>query len=92
MSEPLVQGLAEKHGKSAAQVLLRWHIQQGHIVIPGSKTPSHIAQNIDLFDFALTDEDMAQIDSLDKGKPFFEHNDEVLAGFLAYVPDVEGQK
>ena len=92
MSESLVQELAEKHGKSPAQVLLRWHIQQGHIVIPGSKTPSHIAQNIDLFDFALTDEDMAQIDSLDKGKPFFEHNDEVLAGFLAYVPDVEGQK
>ena len=92
MSESLVQELAEKHGKSPAQVLLRWHIQQGHIVIPGSKTPSHIAQNIDLFDFALSDEDMAQIDSLDKGKPFFEHNDEVLAGFLAYVPDVEGQK
>ena len=92
MSEPLVQELAEKHGKSPAQVLLRWHIQQGHIVIPGSKTPSHIAQNINLFDFALTDEDMAQIDSLDKGKPFFEHNDEVLAGFLAYVPDVDGQK
>ena len=92
MTEPLIQGLAEKYGKSPAQVLLRWHIQQGHIVIPGSKTPSHIAQNIDLFDFALTDEDMAQIDSLDKGKPFFEHNDEVLARFLAYVPDVEGQK
>ena len=92
MSEPLVQGLAEKYGKSPAQVLLRWHIQQEHIVIPGSKTPSHIAQNIDLFDFALTDEDMAQIDSLDKGKPFSEHNDEVLARFLAYVPDVEGQK
>ena len=92
MGEPLIQAIAEKHGRSPAQVLLRWHIQQGHIVIPGSKTPSHIAQNIDLFDFALTDEDMAQIDSLDKGKPFFEHNDEVLAGFLAYVPDVEGQK
>lgn len=92
MSEPLVQGLAEKYGKSPAQVLLRWHIQQGHVVIPGSKTPSHITDNIDLFDFALTNEDMAQIDSLDKGKPFFEHNDEVLARFLAYVPDVEGQK
>ena len=92
MSEPLIQGLAEKHGKSPAQVLLRWHIQHGHIVIPGSQTPSHIAQNIDLFDFALTGEEMAQIDSLDKGKPFFEHNDEVLDGFLAYVPDVEGQK
>ena len=92
MAEPVVQGIAEKYGKSPAQVLLRWHIQQGHIVIPGSKTPSHIAQNIELFDFALTDEDMAQIDSLDKGKPFFENNDEVLAGFLVYVPDVEGQK
>ena len=92
MGEPLIQAIAEKHGKSPAQVILRWHVQQGHIVIPGSKTPSHIAQNIDLFDFALTDEDMAQIDSLDKGKPFFKHNDEVLAGFLAYVPDVDGQK
>ena len=92
MGEALIQAIAEKHGKSPAQVILRWHVQQGHIVIPGSKTPSHIAQNIELFDFALTDEDMAQIDSLDKGKPFFEHNDEVLAGFLVYVPDVEGQK
>ena len=92
MGEALIQTIAEKHGKSPAQVILRWHVQQGHIVIPGSKTPSHIAQNIELFDFALTDEDMAQIDSLDKGKPFFENNDEVLAGFLAYVPDVEGQK
>ena len=79
-------------GRGNDSMLLRWHIQQGHIVIPGSKTPSHIADNIDLFDFTLTDEDMAQIDSLDKGKPFFEHNDEVLAGFLAYVPNVEGQK
>ena len=92
MSEPLIQVLAEKHGKSPAQVLLRWHIQHGHIVIPGSKTPSHIAHNIELFDFALTGEEMAHIDSLDKGKPFFEHNDEVLARFLAYVPDVEVQK
>ena len=92
MSEPLIQVLAEKHGKSPAQVLLRWHIQHGHIVIPGSKTPPHIAHNIELFDFALTGEEMAHIDSLDKGKPFFEHNDEVLARFLAYVPDVEGQK
>ena len=92
MGEPLIGELAKAHGRSPAQVILRWHVQQGNIVIPGSKTPSHIAQNIDLFDFALTGEEMAQIDSLDKGKPFFEHNDEVLDGFLAYVPDVEGQK
>ena len=92
MGEALIQAIAEKHGKSPAQVILRWHVQQGHIVIPGSKTPSHIAQNIELFDFALTDEETAQIATLDRGKPMFEHNDEVLAGFLAYVPDVEGQK
>ena len=43
MGESLIQDLAQKHGKSPAQVILRWHVQQGHIVIPGSKTPSHIA-------------------------------------------------
>ena len=92
MGESLIQDLAQKHGKSPAQVLLRWHIQQGHIVIPGSKTPSHIAQNIDLFDFALTDQEMAQITTLDRGKPMFEHTEERLAQFAAFVPDVDGQK
>lgn len=92
MGEALIQAIAEKHGKSPAQVILRWHVQQGHIVIPGSKTPSHIAQNIELFDFALTDEDMAQIATLDRGKPMFEHTEERLAQFAAFVPDVEGQK
>lgn len=92
MGEALIQAIAGKHGKSPAQVILRWHVQQGHIVIPGSKTPSHIAQNIELFDFALTDEEMAQIATLDRGKPMFEHTEERLAQFAAFVPDVEGQK
>ena len=92
MGEALIQTIAEKHGKSPAQVILRWHVQQGHIVIPGSKTPSHIAQNIELFDFALTDEEMAQIATLDRGKPMFEHTEERLAQFAAFVPDVDGQK
>ena len=92
MGESLIQDLAQKHGKSPAQVILRWHVQQGHIVIPGSKTPSHIAQNIEIFDFALTDEEMAQIATLDRGKPMFEHSEERLAQFAAFVPDVEGQK
>ena len=92
MGEALIQAIAEKHGKSPAQVILRWHIQQGHIVIPGSKTPSHIAQNIEIFDFALTDEEMAQIATLDRGKPMFEHTEERLAQFAAFVPDVEDQK
>lgn len=92
MGEALIQAIAERHGKSPAQVILRWHIQQGHIVIPGSKTPSHIAQNIELFDFALTDEEMAQIATLDRGKPVFEHTEERLAQFATFVPDVDGQK
>ena len=92
MAEPLVQGLAEKYGKSPAQVLLRWHIQQGHIVIPGSKTPSHIAQNIDLFNFALTDEEMARIATLDRGDTIYHRTPELLDRYLHFVPDVEGQK
>ena len=92
MGESLIQDLAQKHGKSPAQIILRWHIQQGHIVIPGSKTPSHIAQNIELFDFALTDEEMAQIATLDRRKPMNEHTEERLAEFAAFVPDVDGQK
>ena len=92
MGESLIQNLAEKHGKSPAQIILRWHVLQGHIVIPGSKTPSHIAQNIELFDFALTDQEMEQIATLDRGKPMFEHTEERLAQFAAFVPDVDGQK
>ena len=92
MSEPLIQVLAEKHGKSPAQVLLRWHIQHGHIVIPGSKTPSHIAQNIELFDFALTDEEMARIAALDRGDTIYHRTPELLDRYLHFVPDVEGQK
>ena len=92
MAEPVVQGIAEKYGKSPAQVLLRWHIQQGHIVIPGSKTPSHIAQNIDLFNFALTDEEMARIATLDRGDTIYHRTPELLDRYLHFVPDVDGQK
>ena len=92
MAEPVVQGIAEKYGKSPAQVLLRWHIQQGHIVIPGSKTPSHIAQNIDLFNFALTDEERARIATLDRGDTIYHRTPELLDRYLHFVPDVEGQK
>lgn len=92
MGEALIQTIAEKHGKSPAQVILRWHVQQGHIVIPGSKTPSHIAQNIELFDFALTDEETAQIATLDRGDTIYHRTPELLDRYLHFVPDVEGQK
>lgn len=53
------------------QVILRWHIQEGTIVFPRSTNPQHIAENIDIFDFSLTEEEMDKIRALDKGKRFF---------------------
>ncbi|CAH0242365.1 aldo/keto reductase [Plantibacter cousiniae (nom. nud.)] len=65
--EPVILGIGEQYGKSAAQVMLRWHIQQGRQVIPKSTKPQRIAENIDVFDFALTDDELAQIDALETG-------------------------
>lgn len=92
LEESVVANLAEKYGKTPAQIVLRWHVQGGNVVIPGSKTPAHIAENIDVFDFTLTEPEMAQISALNKGKPFYVRTDEALAGFAAWCPDVEGQK
>lgn len=63
--------IAEAHGKSSAQVILRWHLQAGHIAIPGSNNPDHIREDIELFDFELTDEEMAKMTALDTGEPYF---------------------
>lgn len=92
INEPVFTRLAEKYGKSNVQIILRWHIQAGDIVIPGSKNPAHIASNADIFDFALTDGEMAEIAALDSGKRCYESTPEKLAGYAALVPDVEGQK
>lgn len=60
IKEPVFSRLAQKYGKSNAQIILRWHIQAGNVVIPGSKNPDHIRANFDLFDFALDDAEMAE--------------------------------
>ena len=65
------RNLRKKYGKSNAQIILRWHIQAGNIVIPGSKNPEHIKANLDLFDFALTDEEMAKIAAMDKKQRYY---------------------
>ena len=60
--------IADAHGKSAAQVVLRWHLQEGNVVIPKSATPERIRENIDLFDFELDGGEMEQIAALDQGE------------------------
>jgi len=68
LSSPVLAELAGKHGKTPAQVVLRWHLQLGNVVIPKSQTPSRIAENIDVFDFQLDNDDMAKIADLEDGK------------------------
>ena len=75
-NETLV-ALGKKYGKSPAQVVLRWHVQLGHMVIPKSATPERIRSNIEVFDFKLSDEDMAAIAKLDAGKRMGPHPDEL---------------
>ena len=92
LEEPLFAELAKKYGKTNAQVILRWHIQAGNIVIPGSKNPAHIKDNFDLFDFSLTEGEMAKITALDKDTRYYHSTPEMLRRYVEMVPDVDGQK
>ncbi|MDX1879534.1 aldo/keto reductase [Mycolicibacterium sp. 141076] len=67
LADPIVTTIAERHGKTPAQVLIRWHIQLGNIVIPKSVNPDRIASNFDVFDFELSEADIASIATLDNG-------------------------
>jgi diketogulonate reductase-like aldo/keto reductase len=73
----VIAGIAERHGKSPAEIVLRWHIDSGRSAIPKSVTPARIAQNLDVFDFTLTPEDMAGIDGLDTAVSGGPNQDEV---------------
>ena len=90
--EPLFAQLGRKYGKTSAQIILRWHIQAGNIVIPGSKNPDHIRDNFDLFDFALTEEEMAQIAAMDQKKRYYTSSPELLKRYAQMVPPVDEQK
>lgn len=92
LAEPVFTRLGKKYGKSNAQIILRWHIQSGNIVIPGSKNPDHIRDNFALFDFALTEDEMAEISVLDKEKSYFTFSAEKLAHFATVRPPVDEQK
>ena len=71
INEKVFKDLADKYQKNPAQIILRWHVQSGNIVIPGSKNPAHIKDNINIFDFSLTDEEIDLIDNLNKNKRYY---------------------
>ena len=71
LRDPVIQRIAEAHGKSAAQVIIRWHLQEGFSVIPGTSNPDYIKENIGVFDFALSNVEIAAIRALDKEKRYF---------------------
>ena len=72
IKEPIFARLSEKYRKSPAQIILRWHTQMGFITIPGSKNPDHIRDNLNIFDFRLTVEEMSEIAELDGKKKYYE--------------------
>lgn len=89
IEEPVFKKLGEKYGKSSAQVILRWHTQMGFVVIPGSKNVDHIRDNLNILDFKLTDEEMAEIGKLNKGVRYYNGTEEQLARYATWQPEYE---
>ncbi|PAZ13639.1 2,5-diketo-D-gluconic acid reductase [Streptomyces sp. SA15] len=85
-TDPVLSDIAEEHGKSVAQVVLRWLIQREVVTIPKSVRPERMAENFDVFDFELTDDQMARIATLDTGSSlFFDHRDPAMVRRLGKV-------
>lgn len=91
IGEPVFVKLAEKYGKTPAQIILRWHTQMGFIAIPGSKNPDHIKENIDLFDFEMTAEEMAEIAAINKNERFFHQTAEMEEKYVTFAIDLDAQ-
>ena len=71
--DPTISAIAEAHGKTSAQIILRWHLQAGNIAIPGSSNPDHIQENCEIFDFELSADEMAQLTAIDKNERFADY-------------------
>lgn len=72
-NDSTIRAIADAHGKTSAQIILRWHLQAGNIAIPGSSNEAHIQENFEIFDFELTDEEMEQMTALDKNRRFADY-------------------
>lgn len=87
LNEPALIALSDKYDKSTAQIVLRWHIQSGHIVFPKTTNPQHMQDNLNIFDFELTNPDMAVVDALDKNQRYFNMTlDQQKAQFESWTP------
>lgn len=91
LEEPIFRELAQKYGKTAPQIILRWHIQNGTAVIPGSTNPDHIRQNADLFDFRLTQEEMKKIHGLNKNTRYYNPPAGTEEKYAEWVIDLDSQ-
>lgn len=89
LAEPALTGPAARYGKTAAQVVLRWHIQEGNVTFPKTLNPRHMADNLDIFDFTLTGEEVAAINALPQ-RPYYQVPDEPPA-FVTTVMDYSRQ-
>ena len=86
--DPVLTEIGQKHGKTAAQVVLRWHLQRGVVAIPKSVRPERMRENIDVFDFALSAEEMERIGALDqKQSAFFSHQDPNMVEWFVELVD-----
>lgn len=92
LNEPAFEELGKKYGKSNAQIILRWHIQSGNIIIPGSKNSEHIKANFELFDFELTAAEMGEIANMNKNVRYYTSTPEMLKKYAETVPPVDQQK
>lgn len=86
-NDTVIKEIAERYGKSPAQIILRWHVQEGFSVIPGSRNADHIRENISVYDFVLSDADMKKIRSLDSEKRFFTSTWEEIQRFNDWTPE-----
>ena len=89
LQEPVFAKLGEKYGKTSAQIILRWHTQMGFAVIPGSRNVEHIRDNLNILDFTLTKEEMAEIAGLDRNVRYYHRTEAQLHQFAAWRPQFE---
>lgn len=87
LNEPIFKQLADKYNKTPAQIILRWHIEEGNIVFPKTTNPIHLKENFDIFDFSLTNKEMKEISKINTNKRYYNATLEEQKAFLNWKPE-----